>query len=117
MEYKIEDFTNEKMGIICSWFQHIVDMASKLTTGNITHQGATIRNYARSYIQYIADFYIDDDWHPYDKQNHSTAPSNNEIVLTHLETGGVVAQRYNECYGRFDINNLVDKYKYVRLKL
>ena len=117
MEYKIEDFTNEKMGIICSWFQRIVDMASKLTTGNVTHQGTTIRNYARSYIQYISDFYIDDDWHPYDKQNHSTAPANNEIVLAHLETGEVVAQRYNECYGRFDINNLVDKYKYVRLKL
>lgn len=92
-------------------------MASELTTGNVAHQGATIRNYARSYIQYIADFYIDDDWHPYNKHDHSTAPPNEEIVLTHLETGGVIAQCYVDSYGRFGINNMVDKYKYVKLKL
>lgn len=117
MEYKVENFTNEKMGMICSWFQHVVYMADNLTTGNVAHQGATIRNHARTYLEYIADYLIDDDWHEYDRHDHSTVPPSNEVVLTHLETGGVVAQSYIESYGRFEINNMVDKYKYIKLKL
>ena len=32
--------------ILISWFENIEDTCSKLTSGNVSHQGATIRNKA-----------------------------------------------------------------------
>lgn len=42
-EYIID---KEFRDILISWFENIEDTCSKLTSGNVSHQGATIRNKA-----------------------------------------------------------------------
>lgn len=42
-EYIID---KELKDMLVSWFENIEDTCSKLTSGNVSHQGATIRNKA-----------------------------------------------------------------------
>ena len=37
------------------WFDEIVEKASRLTTGNVAHLGATIRGFARNYSEYVEE--------------------------------------------------------------
>lgn len=39
---------NELIDLSISYFERIAEMTHRLTTGNVSHQGATIRAYARS---------------------------------------------------------------------
>lgn len=117
MNDKVERFTNEQMCMICSWFSNTINMANKLATGNVSHQGKAIRNHALNCLDYIADYFIKDDWHKYDRCDKTTAPKHGEIVLTHIEGGGFLAQSYNEHYSRFEENNCVDRYKHIELKI
>lgn len=42
-EYIID---KELKDMLISWFENVEDTCSKLTSGNVSHQGATIRNKA-----------------------------------------------------------------------
>ena len=43
----------ELKDMLVSWFENIEDNCSKLTSGNVSHQGATIRNKAIRCIVFI----------------------------------------------------------------
>lgn len=116
MNYKAKKLDDDTMRMICSWFSNTISCADKLTTGNVAHQGRTIRNHAIGCLSYIADYLITDDWHEYDRKNYETAPKHGELLLTHIEGGGYLVQSFNEHYGRFEDNNCVDKYKHITFK-
>lgn len=42
--------------MLISWFENIEDTCSKLTSGNVSHQGATIRNKAIRCTTFIKEF-------------------------------------------------------------
>lgn len=41
--------------MLVSWFENIEDVSSKLTSGNVSHQGPTIRNKAVRCIKFIKE--------------------------------------------------------------
>lgn len=41
--------------ILVSWFENIEELSSKLTSGNVSHQGATIRNKAIRCSKFIKE--------------------------------------------------------------
>lgn len=41
--------------MLVSWFKDIEDISSKLTSGNVSHQGPTIRNKAARCINFIKE--------------------------------------------------------------
>lgn len=52
-EYIID---KEFRDMLISWFENIEDTCSKLTSGNVSHQGATIRNKAIRCTTFIKEF-------------------------------------------------------------
>ena len=42
--------------LIVYWFEDIEELSSKLTSGNVSHQGATIRNKAIRCSKFIKEF-------------------------------------------------------------
>ena len=52
-EYIID---KEFRDMLISWFKNIEDTCSKLTSGNVSHQGATIRNKAIRCSKFIKEF-------------------------------------------------------------
>lgn len=52
-EYIID---KELKDMLVSWFEDIEKLSSKLTSGNISHQGATIRNKAMRCSTFIQEF-------------------------------------------------------------
>ena len=52
-EYIID---KELKDILVYWFGDIEELSSKLTSGNVSHQGATIRNKAIRYSKFIKEF-------------------------------------------------------------
>lgn len=53
-----EEFIIDKelKDILVYWFGDIEELSSKLTSGNVSHQGATIRNKAIRYSKFIKEF-------------------------------------------------------------
>lgn len=45
--------TQKLIDLSISYFERIEEMTHRLTTGNVSHQGATIRAYARSAAEYL----------------------------------------------------------------
>lgn len=45
----------ELKDMLISWFDNIEDVSSKLTSGNVSHQGATIRNKAIRCSKFIKE--------------------------------------------------------------
>lgn len=41
--------------MLVSWFENIEDVSSRLTSGNVSHQGATIRNKAIRCAKFIKE--------------------------------------------------------------
>lgn len=52
-EYIID---KELKDMIVSWFEDIEELSSKLTSGNVSHQGATVRNKAIRCITFINEY-------------------------------------------------------------
>ena len=52
-EYIID---KELKDILVYWFEDINELSSKLTSGNVSHQGATIRNKAIRCSKFIKEF-------------------------------------------------------------
>lgn len=52
-EYIID---KEFKDMLVSWFEDIEDACSKLTSGNVSHQGVTIRNKAIRCSKFIKEF-------------------------------------------------------------
>ena len=52
-EYIID---KEFRDMLISWFEDIEDTCSKLTSGNVSHQGATIRNEATRCTTFIKKY-------------------------------------------------------------
>ena len=52
-EYIID---KELKDILVSWFEDIEELSSKLTSGNVSHQGATVRNKAIRCITFINEY-------------------------------------------------------------
>ena len=52
-EYIID---KELKDLLVSWFEDIEELSSKLTSGNVSHQGATIRNKAIRCSKFIKEF-------------------------------------------------------------
>lgn len=52
-EYIID---KELKDILVSWFEDIEEISSKLTSGNVSHQGATIRNKAIRCTKFIKEY-------------------------------------------------------------
>lgn len=52
-EYIID---KELKDMIVSWFEDIEKLSSRLTSGNVSHQGATIRNKAIRCVTFIQEF-------------------------------------------------------------
>lgn len=42
--------------LLMSWFEDIEDACSKLTSGNVSHQGATVRNKAIRCSKFIKEY-------------------------------------------------------------
>ncbi len=51
-EYIID---KELKDMLVSWFENIEDVSSRLTSGNVSHQGATIRNKAIRCANFIKE--------------------------------------------------------------
>lgn len=45
----------EQKDMLVSWFENIEDVSSRLTSGNVSHQGATIRNKAIRCAKFIKE--------------------------------------------------------------
>lgn len=52
-EYIID---KELKDLLVSWFEDIEELSSKLTSGNVSHQGATIRNKTIRCSKFIKEF-------------------------------------------------------------
>ena len=52
-EYIID---KELKDMLVSWFEDIEELSSKLTSGNVSHQGATVRNKAIRCITFINEY-------------------------------------------------------------
>lgn len=52
-EYIID---KELKDMFVSWFENIEEISSKLTSGNVSHQGATIRNMAIRCSKFIKEY-------------------------------------------------------------
>lgn len=52
-EYIID---KELKDLLVSWFEGIEELSSKLTSGNVSYQGATIRNKAIRCSKFIKEF-------------------------------------------------------------
>lgn len=112
----IDKFTDEQLQLICSWFSNGIEMAHKLTTGNVAHQAATIAAHNKNCLWFIADYMTTDSWHHYEIGNATTAPEPQVVVLTKMADGsGIMAQCYNKDYMCFEDNNLVEAWKYIKL--
>ena len=46
----------ELKDMLVYWFEDIEELSSKLTSGNVSHQGATIRNKATRCSKFIKEF-------------------------------------------------------------
>ena len=46
----------ELKDMLVSWFEDIEELSSKLTSGNVSHQGATVRNKAIRCITFINEY-------------------------------------------------------------
>ena len=50
---KMEQTDREVLELARFWFEDIEEKCEKLTTGNVSHMGATIRGLAKNCVEYI----------------------------------------------------------------
>lgn len=112
MEINVRQLSNKDMELICKWFQYIANTISgnEIPQENIK---TNIPKFISRYIEYIANFFIDDEWHQYDKNN---MPKNNETLITQLKDNTFLVQAYNEQYHKFELNDNVIAFKRIKIK-
>lgn len=88
--------SNKKLNDVCRWLTDVRNIATRLTSGNVAHDGALIRCQVDSFLCTVARDWIDDDWHNYTKGDLSTAPKTEDDVLVQFENGGYDTAKWVE---------------------
>ena len=58
------DKTDEEVLELCkAWFEDIIERSDRLTSGNVSHERASIRGVAKNYAEFV-DEYLKERWKP-----------------------------------------------------
>lgn len=112
METNVRKLFHKDMELICKWFQNIANTINddKNTQEKIKEDIPRIISH---YIEIIANLYIDDEWHPYDKNN---MPKYNDTLITRLKDNKYLIQTYSQLFKRFELNDEVIEFKHIKIK-